>query len=74
MFKRVLLSLLFTSVLASAETTYLKSSVNKKIVMLNESFIYSVTVSGDSANLPEYKMDPAPEFNDSGRLFRRTYL
>ncbi len=77
MFKKVLLPavlllLLFTSVLASAETIYFKSSVNKKIMSLNESFIYSVTVSGDSTNLPEYKMDAVPEFNRFGTAVSRS--
>jgi hypothetical protein len=64
----VLLLLLFTSILtASAKTIYFKSSANKKIVTLDGSFVYSVTVSGDScANLPECKMGAAPEFNRFG--------
>jgi hypothetical protein len=63
-----LLLLFFISVSADAKTIYLKSFVNKKTVSLNESFIYSVTVSGDSANLPEYKMDAVPEFNKFGMV------
>jgi hypothetical protein len=71
MFKKVLLPavlllLLFTSVLVFAETIYFKSSANKKTVSLNESFTYSVTVSGGSANFLEYKMDAMPEFNIFG--------
>ncbi len=66
MFKNVLLLLLFTSTLASAETIYFKASANKKTVPLNESFIYSVKVTGDSTNLPEYNMDAVPEFNRFG--------
>jgi hypothetical protein len=66
MFKNVLLLLLFTSVLESAETIYLKSSANKKTVPLNEYFVYSVIMIGDSTNLPEYNMDAVPEFNRLG--------
>ncbi|GHT06398.1 hypothetical protein AGMMS5026_02120 [Endomicrobiia bacterium] len=68
----ILLLLLFTSVLASAETIYFKASANKKTVTLSESFIYSVTVSGDSTNLPEYKMDAMPEFNRFGTTVSRS--
>ncbi len=66
MFKNVLLLLLFTSILASAETIYLKASASKKTVPLNEYFIYSVIMTGDSTNLPEYNMDAVPEFNRFG--------
>ncbi|OEG70131.1 hypothetical protein ATZ36_05965, partial [Candidatus Endomicrobiellum trichonymphae] len=50
------------------KTIYFESSANKKIAPLNEFFVYSVTVSGDSANLQEYKMDVVPEFNRFGMV------
>jgi hypothetical protein len=68
MFKKIYCFILlsFLSIIASADTISYKASVNKKVVPLNESFVYSITLSGDGVNLPEHQMSNLTDFTKFG--------
>jgi hypothetical protein len=54
------------SVITYADSISFKASVDKKEVPLNESFVYSVTLSGDSAKLPEHQISNLTDFTRFG--------
>ncbi|MDR3253469.1 MAG: BatD family protein, partial [Endomicrobium sp.] len=60
--KLIILVLLFISVMTYANDIFFRAFVDKTTVPLNESFIYSITVNGDSTNLPEHKIGAMDEF------------
>ncbi|MDR1244605.1 MAG: BatD family protein [Endomicrobium sp.] len=68
MFKKifclVILSLGTTSLYA--DVISFNASVDKKTVALNDSFIYSITISGDGKNLPDHQIGNIFEFNRFG--------
>ncbi|MDR2066340.1 MAG: BatD family protein [Endomicrobium sp.] len=68
MFKKItcLLLLIFAAVVAYSDTISYKASVNRKTVPLNESFVYSITLSGDGADLPEHQVSNLTDFTKFG--------
>jgi hypothetical protein len=49
-----------------ADVISFNASVDKKTVALNDSFIYSITISGDGKNLPDHQIGNIFEFNRFG--------
>jgi hypothetical protein len=68
MLKKVfcLVMLLFATTFLYADVISFNASVDKKTVALNDSFIYSITISGDGNNLPEHQIGNMIEFNRFG--------
>ncbi|MCA6070435.1 MAG: BatD family protein [Endomicrobium sp.] len=68
MLKKIVYSviLLFATVYLYADIISFRASIDKKTVPLNESFVYSITVSGDDQNFPEHQIGSIPEFNRFG--------
>jgi hypothetical protein len=61
-----LVILLFATTFLYADVISFNASVDKKTVALNDSFIYSITISGDGHNLPEHQIANMFEFNRFG--------
>jgi hypothetical protein len=61
-----LLMLSFGTTSLCADVISFNASVDKKVVALNDSFIYSVTISGDEKNLPDPQIGNIVEFNRFG--------
>jgi hypothetical protein len=57
---------LLTAALLYADVISFNASVDKKTVALNDSFIYSITISGDGRNLPEHQIGNMVDFNSFG--------
>jgi hypothetical protein len=68
MFKKIVcfVALLFAAISLYADVISFNASVDKKTVALNDSFIYSITISGDGRNLPEHQIENMFEFNRFG--------
>ncbi|MDR1243972.1 MAG: BatD family protein [Endomicrobium sp.] len=68
MFKKItcFFLLIFAAVVAYSDTISYKASVNRKTVPLNESFVYSITLSGDGADLPEHQVSNLTDFTKFG--------
>ncbi|MDR2437516.1 MAG: BatD family protein [Endomicrobium sp.] len=68
MFKKIfcISVLLFSTVLLYADVISFNASVDKKTVPLNDSFIYSIVISGDSSNLPDHQVGNMFDFNRFG--------
>jgi hypothetical protein len=68
MFKKIpcISTLLFSTALIYADVISFKASVDKKAVPLNDSFIYSIVISGDSSNLPDHQIGTMFDFNRFG--------
>ena len=68
MFKKIfcLVILLLGTTFLYADVISFNASVDKKMVALNDSFIYSITISGDGKNLPDHQIGNIFEFNRFG--------
>ncbi|MDR3256387.1 MAG: BatD family protein [Endomicrobium sp.] len=70
MFKKILCKttlLLFVPVITIyADVISFKASVDKNTIPLNESFIYSITISGDGTAFPKHQVGSIAEFNRLG--------
>jgi hypothetical protein len=68
MFKKItcLFLLIFTGVVAYSDAISYKASVNRKTVPLNESFVYSITLSGDGFDLPKHQVSNLTNFTKFG--------
>jgi hypothetical protein len=68
MLKKIVYSVIlsFATVYLYADIISFTASIDKKIVSLNESFVYSITISGNGQNLPEHQIGSMPEFNIFG--------
>jgi hypothetical protein len=68
MFKKIfyILILLFSTVSLYADVISFNASVDKKTVPLNDSFIYSIVIKGDSNNLPDHQIGNMFDFNRFG--------
>jgi hypothetical protein len=58
--------LLFFNVCVFADSISFNASIDKKQVALNDSFVYSVTISGDSNKLPQHELPQLTDFNRYG--------
>jgi hypothetical protein len=58
--------LLFAAALLYADIISFNASVDKKTVPLNDSFIYSITISADAGNLPQHQIGNMLDFNRFG--------
>ncbi|MDR3124278.1 MAG: BatD family protein [Endomicrobium sp.] len=69
MFKKItclLLLIIFSAIFVYSDTISYKASVNRKTVPLNESFVYSITLSGDGTDLPEHQVSNLTDFTKFG--------
>ncbi|MDR1418145.1 MAG: BatD family protein [Endomicrobium sp.] len=68
MFKKIccFIALIILSVITYADSISFKAFVDKKEVPLNESFVYSITLSGDGAKLPEHQISNLTDFTKFG--------
>ncbi|MDR2395061.1 MAG: BatD family protein [Endomicrobium sp.] len=68
MFKKIyfLVFFSFLSIIVYADSISYKATVNRKEVPLNESFVYSITLSGDGVNLPEHQISNLTDFTKFG--------
>jgi hypothetical protein len=74
MFKKIpcISTLLFSTALIYADVISFNASVDKKTVPLNDSFIYSIAISGDSTNLPDHQIGTMLDFNRFGTSTSQT--
>ncbi|MDR3111924.1 MAG: BatD family protein [Elusimicrobiota bacterium] len=67
MYKQIFaFSMLFICCTAFADNISFKASINKSKVALNDSFVYSITISGDSSQLPQHELPSLTDFNRYG--------
>ena len=64
--------LLFLTIHLYADIISFIASIDKKTVSLNESFVYSITVSCEGQNLPEHQIGSMSEFNRFGTSTSRS--